>query len=96
MRVIKSVKTLQPRKSGAGISGKTVFTIPLLLRIETKLEMCIDKDMSVSSSKNSKMFDFGCPKKYSYIFSKIIPLFLSMFLTKILSRCTIRANYVIN
>lgn len=40
--------------------GKSVFTIPLLLRIETKLEMCIDKDTSVSSNKNSKMFDSLC------------------------------------
>lgn len=53
--------------------GKSVFTIPLLLRIETKLEMCIDKDTSVSSNKNSKMFDSLCVcvlKNYIFLPSK--------------------------
>lgn len=80
--------------------GKSVFTIPLLLRIETKLEMCIDKDTSVSSNKNSKMFDSLCVcilKNFSPFEQKIIPSshpYVS--LAKIVSRCTIRGNYVIN
>lgn len=85
--------------------GKSVFTIPLLLRIETKLEMCIDKDTSVSSNKNSKMFDSLCVCvcvflkiiHFSPFERKIIPSshpYVS--LAKIVSRCTIRGNYVIN
>ena len=68
--------------------GKSVFTIPLLLRIETKLEMCIDKDTSVSSNKNSKMFDSLCVcilknfSPFEKLFGKLFLHHMLMFLSR--------------